>query len=73
MKKIISFFFLLGIRFYQAIISPMLPASCRYSPTCSEYSREAIIKYGPFRGVLLTIKRISRCHPFGGSGEDLVP
>ena len=73
MKKILSFFFLLTIRFYQAIISPMLPASCRYSPTCSEYSKEAIIKYGPFKGALLTIKRISRCHPFGGSGEDLVP
>ena len=46
---------------------------CRYNPTCSEYGKQAIIKYGPFKGGLLLIKRISKCHPWGGSGEDLVP
>tara|TARA_B100001142_G_scaffold284050_1_gene297470 strand:+ start:1901 stop:2044 length:144 start_codon:yes stop_codon:yes gene_type:complete len=46
---------------------------CRYNPTCSEYGKQAIIKYGPFKGGLLSIKRISKCHPWGGSGEDLVP
>jgi putative membrane protein insertion efficiency factor len=73
MKKLVSFIFLLIIRFYQLIISPLLPPRCRYTPTCSEYSKQAIIKYGPFKGGLLATKRISRCHPCGGSGEDLVP
>lgn len=73
MKKIFSFLFLLIIRVYQKVISPILPPSCRYKPTCSEYGKQAIIKYGPFKGGLLSIKRISKCHPWGGSGEDLVP
>ena len=73
MKKLVSFFFLLGIRFYQLAVSPVLPSTCRYSPTCSEYGRQSIIKHGPFKGGLLAIKRISRCHPWGGSGDDLVP
>jgi len=51
----------------------MLPPRCRYTPSCSEYGKQAIIKHGPFKGGLLSIKRISRCHPCGGSGEDLVP
>ena len=58
---------------YQKVISPILPPRCRYSPTCSEYGKQAIIKHGPFKGGLLSIKRISKCHPWGGSGEDLVP
>jgi len=73
MKKLFSFIFLIIIRFYQLIISPMLPPRCRYIPSCSEYGKQAIIKHGPFKGGLLAIKRISRCHPCGGSGEDLVP
>lgn len=73
MKKIFSFFFLLIIMVYQKVISPILPPMCRYNPTCSEYGKQAIIKYGPFKGGLLSIKRISKCHPWGGSGEDLVP
>jgi len=73
MKKLVSFVFLTIIRFYQLIVSPLIPPRCRYTPTCSEYGKQAIIKHGPFRGVGLTIKRIFRCHPFGGSGEDLVP
>jgi len=58
---------------YKKAISPYLPPSCRYTPTCSVYGIEAIRKYGPFKGSWLTIKRISRCHPFGGSGFDPVP
>tara|TARA_X000000368_G_C22938868_1_gene671154 strand:- start:359 stop:580 length:222 start_codon:yes stop_codon:yes gene_type:complete len=73
MKKIFSFLFLLIIMVYQKVISPILPPMCRYNPTCSEYGKQAIIKYGPFKGSLLSIKRISKCHPWGGSGEDLVP
>jgi putative membrane protein insertion efficiency factor len=61
------------IRFYQAAISPYLPPSCRYTPTCSVYGAEAIKKYGPLKGGWLTLKRISSCHPWGGSGYDPVP
>lgn len=63
----------LPIRFYQLSISPMLPAACRYTPTCSNYALEAITVHGPFRGTLLAVKRILRCHPWGGSGYDPVP
>ena len=73
MKKVISFFFLFMIKFYQKAISPILPDSCRYFPTCSEYAKQAIIKHGPFKGGILSIKRISRCHPWGGRGFDPVP
>lgn len=61
------------VRLYQAGISPWFPASCRYTPTCSQYSVEAFQKYGFFKGSLLTIKRIGRCHPWGGHGYDPVP
>ncbi len=54
-------------------ISPHLPASCRYTPTCSQYGLEAIKKYGPFKGGWLALKRILNCHPWGGSGYDPVP
>ncbi|MAO71503.1 MAG: membrane protein insertion efficiency factor YidD [Flavobacteriales bacterium] len=73
MKKLFSSLFLLIILIYQKVISPIFPSSCRYIPTCSEYGKQAIIKHGPFKGGFLTIKRISKCHPWGGSGEDLVP
>lgn len=65
--------FILPIRFYQLCISPMLPASCRFVPTCSQYAIEAIMKHGIFRGSYLAIRRILRCHPRGGSGYDPVP
>ena len=73
MKKLFSLLFLLIILVYQKVISPMLRPTCRFTPTCSEYGRQAIVKYGPFKGGFLSIKRISKCHPWGGSGEDLVP
>lgn len=72
-KKAIGFFFYLLIRGYQLFISPMLGANCRYTPTCSQYGIEAIRKYGPFKGGWLTLKRIGRCHPWGGHGHDPVP
>ena len=71
--KLLQFVFLLLIRGYQLLLSPLLGASCRYSPTCSQYALEAIRKYGPFKGGWLAIKRIARCHPWGGHGHDPVP
>lgn len=61
------------IRFYQIAISPLLGPRCRYIPTCSQYSLEAIHAHGAMRGVWLAGKRICRCHPWGGSGYDPVP
>jgi putative membrane protein insertion efficiency factor len=61
------------IRVYQRIISPLLPSSCRFSPTCSAYGIEALRKYGALKGGWLTLKRILSCHPFGKSGYDPVP
>lgn len=58
---------------YQYMISPLKPATCRYTPTCSAYAVGAVNKYGPFKGGWLAIKRIGRCHPWGGSGYDPVP
>jgi putative membrane protein insertion efficiency factor len=72
-KRILIFPFLMLIRFYQVAISPYTPASCRYSPTCSHYSVEALKIHGLFKGGWLAVKRISKCHPWGGSGYDPVP
>ncbi|RYE36364.1 MAG: membrane protein insertion efficiency factor YidD [Sphingobacteriaceae bacterium] len=73
LRKIISSFFILIIRLYQFLLSPILGASCRFTPTCSQYGLEAIRKYGPFKGGWLTLKRIGRCHPWGKHGHDPVP
>ena len=64
---------LLPIYFYQRCISPLTPPSCRFTPTCSEYAVQAIRKYGPIKGLYLTVRRLLRCHPWGGSGYDPVP
>ena len=61
------------IRFYQRFISPLTPPACRFTPTCSQYTLEAIQKYGALKGTWLSIKRICGCHPWGGSGYDPVP
>lgn len=60
-------------RGYQLTLSPILPQSCRFHPTCSGYAIEAIRLHGPFRGGWLALRRIVRCHPWGGSGYDPVP
>ncbi|MBQ0080160.1 MAG: membrane protein insertion efficiency factor YidD [Alistipes sp.] len=73
MRRVSSFPFLLLIRFYRICISPVFPPSCRYTPTCSKYAMEAIEKYGIIKGGFLTLKRLLRCHPWGGSGYDPVP
>ncbi len=72
-KRVLSFLLLQPIYFYKRFISPFTPPACRYTPTCSSYAVEAIKKYGPFKGFYLGLKRVLRCHPWGGSGEDPVP
>ena len=72
-SMILKWLLILPIIFYQRCISPFTPASCRFTPTCSQYAREAIIKHGPVRGLVLAIWRILRCNPWGGSGYDPVP
>ena len=73
MKNILIAPILFLIKIYQNYISPFTPASCRYQPTCSSYTKEALQKHGLFKGGWLSIKRIFSCHPFGGSGYDPVP
>lgn len=64
---------LLPVYFYRGAISPMLPPSCRFTPTCSQYAVEAVLRHGILRGTYLALRRILRCHPWGGSGYDPVP
>ncbi|MDV7188162.1 membrane protein insertion efficiency factor YidD [Lutibacter sp. TH_r2] len=71
--KILAIPFIWLVRFYQAAISPYTPSSCRYSPTCSSYTLEALQKHGIIKGGWLALKRIGSCHPWGGSGYDPVP
>ncbi len=61
------------VTFYRYCVSPMFPSVCRFTPTCSEYALEALKRHGPLRGTWLAIRRIARCHPWGGSGYDPVP
>ncbi len=72
LSKFLRKIFVIPILLYQYLISPLIPISCRFNPTCSQYSKEAIIKHGIFKGLILSIKRIIRCHPWGGSGYDPV-
>lgn len=64
---------ILPIKFYKYAISPHLPPTCRFTPSCSQYAMEALKKHGAIKGTILTIKRLLRCHPWGGSGYDPVP
>ncbi len=66
-------FFLFLIRFYRAYISPLKPPCCRFTPTCSEYALEAVKRYGPWKGMWLSLKRIAKCHPFHKGGYDPLP
>lgn len=63
----------LPIYFYRYAISPLFPKACRFTPTCSQYALMALKKHGPLKGMWLTLKRVCRCHPWGGSGYDPVP
>jgi putative membrane protein insertion efficiency factor len=65
--------FVLLIDFYRYFISPLFPQSCRFYPSCSSYAREAILLYGIFRGGLMTMKRLAKCHPYHQGGFDPVP
>tara|TARA_B100001758_G_C18026127_1_gene410647 strand:+ start:89 stop:310 length:222 start_codon:yes stop_codon:yes gene_type:complete len=73
MKDFFSLIFIIPIKIYQILISPLLGPSCRFTPTCSQYTIEAIQKYGPLKGGWLGFRRILRCHPWGGCGHDPVP
>ena len=73
LQRVFSFLLLIPIYFYRACISPLTPPSCRFTPTCSAYAVEAIKKHGPVKGLYLTVRRILRCHPWGGSGYVPVP
>ncbi len=73
LRKLVIWLLLLPIYFYKTAISPLTPPSCRFSPSCSTYAIEAIRRHGPLRGLYLAIRRILRCHPWGGSGYDPVP
>ena len=71
--KLLNWLLIMFVRIYQRFISPLMPPSCRFTPTCSQYAVEALQKYGPFKGLWLAVKRLLRCHPWGGSGYDPVP
>lgn len=73
LKSIFSYMIIGIVRFYQLAISPWLGKSCRYSPTCSQYMIEAVQVWGPLKGGWMGLKRIGRCHPWGGHGHDPVP
>ena len=73
LNKILIFPFVLFIRVYQLIISPMLGSNCRFIPTCSEYAMESLKEYGLIKGIFLSIKRIGKCHPWGSHGYDPIP
>jgi putative membrane protein insertion efficiency factor len=64
---------LVVLRAYRVAVSPLLPASCRFVPSCSAYAEEAIVRHGLLRGIALAARRLARCHPLGGHGLDLVP
>lgn len=71
--KLLGWFLLVPVYIYKYAISPFTPASCRHVPTCSTYAVDAVKIHGPFKGLQLSAKRISRCHPWGTSGYDPVP
>lgn len=73
LKKWLAIPFIMLVKFYQKVISPLTPATCRYTPTCSQYTKIALEKYGFFKGGWLGVKRIASCNPWGGKGYDPVP
>ena len=73
MKKILEFLILMPVYFYRFSISPLIPPRCRFTPTCSQYTIDAVKKHGILKGSILSLKRLGVCHPWGGSGFDPVP
>lgn len=73
MGKLLALPLIALVRIYQFVISPLLPGSCRFTPSCSDYGLQALRKHGAFRGGWLTLKRIVTCNPWGGHGHDPVP
>jgi len=73
LKKALIYPAIILIKGYQLLISPLLPSSCRFDPTCSQYTLDSLKKYGLTKGAWLGIKRISKCHPWGDSGYDPIP
>ncbi len=73
LNRFLTLLLILPVRLYQLFISPLLPPSCRFVPSCSQYALDALRKHGPFKGLWLALRRICRCHPWGGSGYDPVP
>tara|TARA_B110000046_G_scaffold114681_1_gene121852 strand:- start:366 stop:587 length:222 start_codon:yes stop_codon:yes gene_type:complete len=73
MVKILVYIMIAPIWLYQKLISPFFPSTCRFNPTCSHYAIDAIKLKGPFVGFWLALKRISKCHPWGGTGYDPLP
>jgi len=72
-SKVLIFPFLVLLKAYKLFISPWFGMACRFNPSCSDYSKEAIIQHGIVKGIYLSMMRIMRCHPWGGHGEDPVP
>ena len=72
-RQVCQFILLSGVRIYRTLLSPLMVPTCRYLPTCSEYALDAIGQHGPWRGLVLTMKRLKKCHPWGGHGLDFVP
>ena len=73
MNKLLIFPFIFLIKFYQSLISPLLGSNCRFQPTCSEYCMNSLQNWGLIKGLYLSVKRIIKCHPWGGKGYDPVP
>ena len=73
MIKLITLAFKLPVMFYRRLISPLFPPTCRFEPTCSAYALQALDRYGPLKGLFLTMKRIFKCNPFHPGGFDPLP
>ena len=73
MKNLLTRLLIAPIRFYRQYGSPLTPPACRFTPTCSQYAIVALQKHGPLKGLWLALRRLLRCHPWGGSGYDPVP
>jgi putative membrane protein insertion efficiency factor len=71
--RVLSLPLLLLIQLYRWLISPMIPAACRYHPSCSQYAQEAVLEHGPLVGAWLALRRLLRCHPWADGGPDPVP